>query len=69
MNERRLLTRKRDCGSGKETQEGIDLLMKSGITAQDAGHRICWTGGQRGRDRVIGDAWILELHWWFVVLS
>ena len=50
----------RDCGSGDEMQERIDLFTKSGMMIWDAGHRIGRVGDRRGRDRVGDDTRVLE---------
>jgi hypothetical protein len=59
--ERKLNEKKtRDCGSGDEMQERIDLFAKSGMMIWDAGHRIGRVGDRRERDRVGDDTRVLE---------
>jgi hypothetical protein len=50
----------RDCESGDEMQERIDLITKSGVLIWDAGHRVGHVGDRRERDRVGDDTRVLE---------
>jgi hypothetical protein len=50
----------RDCGSGDEMQERIDLFTKNGVLIWDAEHWVGRVGDRRERDRVGDDTRVLE---------